>query len=261
VSIAVILVTLLALAALAWVASARQTQGGDMAPGIGRLFGGAEMASSGMDMGSSSAGMSLPLFLGMWVTMMVAMMFPAVAPMVVGHWRLTYRRGGTPLAVVLFASGYLFTWAALGVMAFGAYRALLSFTPNLNARSAALLAGSILMVAGAYQFTPLKSVCLKHCRNPLDFLHHWRPGLAGAARMGVEHGLYCVGCCWGLMLVLFAVGLANLAWMGILAAVIFVEKIAPFGWAARKGVGAGLAVLGGLIVAVPALLGTAVLGG
>jgi predicted metal-binding membrane protein len=117
------------------------------------------------------------------------------------------------------------------------------------------------MVAGAYQFTPLKSVCLKHCRNPLDFLHHWKPGLVGAARMGVEHGLYCVGCCWGLMLVLFAVGLANIAWMGILAAVIFVEKIAPFGWAARKGVGAGLAVLGGLIVAVPALLGASVLGG
>jgi predicted metal-binding membrane protein len=264
-SIAVILVSLVALAALAWVTSARQARGGDMAPGIGRLFGGGpemeSMESTGMDMGSSSTGMALPLFLSMWVTMMVAMMFPAVAPMVIGHWRLTYRRGGSPLAVVLFASGYLFTWAALGVVAFALYRALLSITPTLTARSASLLAGGILLVAGAYQFTPLKSLCLKHCRNPLDFLHHWRPGVAGAARMGVEHGLYCVGCCWGLMLVLFAVGLANLAWMGILAAVIFVEKIAPFGWTARKGVGAALAVLGGLIVAVPALLGADVLGG
>jgi predicted metal-binding membrane protein len=260
-SIAVILVSLVALAAVAWISSARQAQGGDMAPGIGRLFGGTEMEPTDMDMGSSGTGMSLPLFLSMWVTMMVAMMFPAAAPMVVAHWRLTHRRGGSPLAVAFFASGYLFTWAVVGVLAFGLYRALLGFTPTLTARSASLLAGGILLVAGAYQFTPLKSVCLRHCRNPLDFLHHWKPGLAGAARMGVEHGLYCVGCCWGLMLVLFAVGLANLAWMGILAAVIFVEKVAPFGWVAREGVGAGLALLGGVIVAVPALLGAGVMGG
>jgi predicted metal-binding membrane protein len=260
-SIAVILVSLVALAAVAWISSARQAQGGDMAPGIGRLFGGTKMEPPGMDMGSAGTGMSLPLFLSMWVTMMVAMMFPAAAPMVVAHWRLTHRRGGSALAVAFFAWGYLFTWAVVGVLAFGPHRALLRFTPTLTARSASLLAGGILLVAGAYQFTPLKSVCLRHCRNPLDFLHHWKPGLAGAARMGVEHGLYCVGCCWGLMLVLFAVGLANLAWMGILAAVIFVEKVAPFGWVARKGVGAGLALLGGVIVAVPALLGAGVMGG
>lgn len=259
VSVVAILFSLIALAAAAWVSSARQAQGGDMAPGIGRLFGAAE--PMGENMSSSGTPMPLSLFLSMWVTMMVAMMFPAVAPMVVAHWRLTYRRGGGPLGVAFFASGYLFTWAVIGVIAFGLYRALLSFTPTLTARSASLLAGGILVLAGAYQFTPLKSVCLKHCRNPLDFLFHWKPGLAGAARMGLEHGLYCVGCCWGLMLVLFAVGLANLAWMGILATIIFVEKIAPFGWAMRKGVGAGLAMLGAVIVAVPALLTAGPLGG
>lgn len=260
-SVVVILFSLIALAAAAWISSARQARGGDMTPGIGRLFGAAQMEPMGGDMTSSSVAMPLPLFLSMWVTMMVAMMFPAVAPMVVAHWRLTYRRGGSPLAVVLFASGYLLTWAVIGVLAFALYRALLSFAPTLTARSASLLAGGILVLAGAYQFTPLKSVCLKHCRSPLDFLSHWKPGLAGAARMGVEHGLYCVGCCWGLMLVLFAVGLANLAWMGILATIIFVEKVAPFGWAMRKGVGAGLAMLGAVIVAVPALLAAGLLGG
>jgi predicted metal-binding membrane protein len=215
----------------------------------------------GMAMEASSGAMSLPLFLAMWVTMMVAMMFPAAAPMVVAHWRLTYQRGGSPLAVVAFAAAYLVTWAVIGVVAFGLYRGILSVTPGLTARTASLLAGGILLVAGIYQFTPLKALCLKHCRNPLDFLLHWKPGVRGAARMGVEHGLYCVGCCWGLMLVLFAVGLANLVWMGILAAVIFVEKVAPFGWVARKGVGAGLAVLGAVIVTVPALLGIRLLGG
>lgn len=165
-SVVAILFVLIALAAVAWVSSARQARGGEMAPGIGRLFGAAEMEPMGEDMRASGTAMPLPLFLSMWVTMMVAMMFPAVAPMVVAHWRLTYRRGRSPLGVVVFASGYLLAWAVIGVLAFALYRALLSFAPTLTARSASLLAGGFLVLAGAYQFTPLKSVCLKHCRSP-----------------------------------------------------------------------------------------------
>ncbi|MGH2768514.1 MAG: DUF2182 domain-containing protein [Actinomycetota bacterium] len=205
--------------------------------------------------------MNVFLFLSMWVTMMVAMMFPSAAPMVAAHWRLTYQRGGRFATVPLLAAGYLLSWTAVGVVAFALYRAILRLAPSLSLRSASMLAGGILVAAGVYQFTPLKSVCLRHCRNPVEFLAHWKEGLAGAARMGVKHGLYCVGCCWGLMLVLFAVGLANIAWMGFLAAVIFLEKIAPFGWAVRKGVGAGLVVLGGAVVAMPALFAGSLLTG
>jgi predicted metal-binding membrane protein len=224
-----------------------------MSPLLGR---GDAMAPGepGMMADGAMSSMGLPLFLGMWVTMMVAMMFPAVAPMVVGYSRFSRLRNRTRLATPAFVGGYLLAWTLVGLLVFAAYRAALRLTASLSARQAALLLGASLALAGAYQLTRFKSVCLRHCRSPLDFLVHWRPGRNGAVRMGAEHGLFCVGCCWGLMLVLLAVGLTNLAWMALVAAVIFVEKLAPFGWATARVVGAGLLALGAGVVFVPATM-------
>jgi predicted metal-binding membrane protein len=114
----------------------------------------------------------------------------------------------------------------------------------LSPKEAAVLGGVALVLAGAYQLTRYKSVCLRHCRTPLDFMMHWRSGSRGGLRMGVHHGLFCLGCCWGLMLVLLTVGIMNLVWMGLVAAVIFIEKVLPFGWATAKVVGVALVGLG-----------------
>jgi predicted metal-binding membrane protein len=125
---------------------------------------------------------------------------------------------------------------------------------------AALVGGIALVAAGAYQFTPAKTACLTGCRSPIGFLMQWKPGLGGAIRMGSRNGVYCVGCCWGLMLALFVLGLANLAWMGIVAAIIFIEKVTPFGFRAAKAFGVGLVALGLVMIAAPTLLGTGVFG-
>lgn len=108
-----------------------------------------------------------------------------------------------------------------------------------------LIGGGVLVIAGVYQLTPLKYVCLSQCRSPLGFLlQHWQDGTLGAFRMGFHHGAYCLGCCWSLMTVMFVVGTMNLVWMGLLAVVIFLEKIVPHGVALGKGVGIGLIGLG-----------------
>jgi hypothetical protein len=116
-----------------------------------------------------------------------------------------------------------------GLAAFAVYRLLAAAIPVLSHQAKMLLTAAIFLLVGLYQLSRFKSVCLGHCRSPFDFFAHWRPGLRGAARMGVLHGGYCVGCCWALMLIFLTVGVANLAWMGIIAIAIFVEKIAPFG--------------------------------
>ncbi|HXF56465.1 MAG TPA: DUF2182 domain-containing protein [Actinomycetota bacterium] len=259
VSVFVILATLLGVSALAWALTLRQGMGGDMLVGLTSSL---SRASEGMhpEMGMGMA-MGAPLFVGMWATMMVAMMFPSVAPMVLAHWRLSAGRRQGPLAVPLFVGGYLVSWTAIGVAAYGAYRGLLALAPTLSGRAAGMVAGATLTGAGVYQLSRFKTVCLSHCRSPVQFFLHWRPGLAGALRMGVGHGFYCVGCCWGLMLVLFVVGVMNLVWMGVLAAVIFVEKVAPFGWRMAKGVGVALIAAGLGVALFPAVLGTGLLGG
>jgi predicted metal-binding membrane protein len=256
-SAASVLVTLVGFAALAWFMTVRQAGSDSMGMGMSPLLGRGDAmvpSASGMSADGAMASMGLPLFMGMWVTMMVAMMFPSVAPMVVGYSRFSRLRNRTRLATPVFVGGYLLAWTLVGLLAFAAYRALLVATASLSARQAALLAGASLALAGAYQLTRFKTVCLRHCRTPLDFLLHWRAGLGGAARMGAHHGLFCVGCCWGLMLVLLAVGLTNLTWMALVAAVIFDEKLAPFGWATARVVGAALLALGAGVVFVPAAM-------
>jgi predicted metal-binding membrane protein len=249
VSAAAALLVLLGFGGLAWFLTIRHARGNSMTSGMGRLIGQANMA---MDVADPSSPMGLPLFIGMWVTMMGAMMFPAVAPMVIIYSRFSRLRNHTRWGTPVFVGGYLLAWALVGLLFFAIYRGVLVLTASVSARGAALLGGTALVVAGVYQLTRFKSICLRHCRTPLDFLLHWRAGLRGGVRMGFLHGLFCVGCCWGLMLVLLAVGLTNLTWMAMVAAVIFLEKVAPFGWATARVVGIALVVLGAGVAFVPA---------
>jgi predicted metal-binding membrane protein len=204
----------------------------------------AEMhAAMGMsDMASWSPADTVALFL-MWAIMMAGMMLPSAAPiilLVVG----TYRRRGGPLgriSTAAFAGGYLAAWtgfsafAALGQTGLHA-AALLS--SSMTSQSTAL-AGGIFLVAGVYQWAPLKNACLSHCRSPLHFLsEEWREGTAGAFRMGLRHGLFCVGCCWALMTLLFAAGVMNLLWVAAIAALVLVEKLLPRGLLVGRATGA-----------------------
>jgi predicted metal-binding membrane protein len=190
----------------------------------------------GMDAGPGTDLGQLGWFLGMWATMMAAMMLPSAAPMVMLVERVSRdrdggRRRGAALATV-FAAGYLAVWAGFGLVAYGVYRALAGADLSVLSWDGGgrWVAGAVVAAAGVYQLTPLKRICLRHCRSPLHFLlHGWHSGTIGALRMGALHGLYCTGCCWGLMLVLFAVGVMSLPWMIVVALVIFAEKILPFG--------------------------------
>lgn len=194
------------------------------------------------------------LFLIMWTVMMIAMMFPAVMPMAVIFSKVQGKRKSRDHGFIptwVFISGYLLVWALFGVLAyFGDLlvgHLAVSF-PKLQ-EYGSVIGGSALIIAGLYQLTPLKNVCLTHCRSPLHFImHKWREGYLGSLIMGIDHGAYCLGCCWGLMLVLFVVGVMNLAWMGILTLIIFVEKISKHGVVISKVVG-GLLILLGIAMA------------
>jgi predicted metal-binding membrane protein len=241
-----IVAILCGLSLIAWVFTARSSH--RMEAGSPSL---ANPAATGM--AEAMPAMPAPLFLGMWVTMMVAMMFPAVAPIVVIQWRLSRLRNQSAWAVLSFVVGYLLAWTITGVAAFAAYRLSVAAIPMLSRQAALLITAAIFGLAGLYQLSWFKSVCLGHCRSPFAFFAHWKPGLGGAARMGVAHGGYCVGCCWALMLLLLTVGIANLAWMGILAIVIFVEKIAPLGRRIAQATGVALLVVALALVLIPVL--------
>jgi predicted metal-binding membrane protein len=164
-------------------------------------------------------------FLVAWTLMMVAMMLPSSAPML-----LLYRlsAGGTSrgeLRTLAFAAGYFLVWAAVGAIVLLAQR-LLDAAMDPDARPIGVAA--VLVAAGAYQFTPLKTTCLRACQTPADFLvRHWRGGAFGPLRLGVDHGLYCLGCCWALMAVLVAAGGMGLAWVALIALIVLGEKLAP----------------------------------
>jgi predicted metal-binding membrane protein len=233
-STAAVLIVLLSFAALAWLFMLR-TSGDSMTSSLGPGMG--QTDNMGMAEAGPAASMTLPLFLGMWVAMMVAMMFPSVAPMVVIYSRFSAIRNQNRGATAAFVGGYLLAWTPVGLLAFAAYSGSSALTGTLSAREAAVVGGGALLLAGAYQLTRYKAVCLRHCRMPLDFMQHWRSERRGGLQMGLHHGLFCLGCCWGLMLVLLAVGVTNLVWMALVAAVIFIEKVLPFGWATAKAVG------------------------
>jgi predicted metal-binding membrane protein len=164
-------------------------------------------------------------------------------------------RGSVLPAVWVFVSGYLLVWAGFSLAAAlvqaGLEHAAL-LTPMMESASK-WLNGALLVAAGAYQLTPLKDLCLSKCRNPVQFfMTHWRPGTAGALRMGVTHGAYCVGCCWVLMLLLFAVGVMNLAWVAVIAAFVLLEKLLPAGRLVSRLAGAALIALGLAVLAFAA---------
>jgi predicted metal-binding membrane protein len=200
--------------------------------------------------------MTAAVFMAMWTTMMVAMMFPTIAPIVLLH-RLVMRRRGVGVAPTgVFVAGYLLVWAAIGLVPLGV---LIAFRHVSDAATwVPRVGGAVLLVAGAYQFTAWKQACLRACRTPLTFLatHDFGTGAVGTLRAGVSHGAYCFGCCWALMAVLFVVGLMNLAWMAAIAVVFLAEKNWRYGVGLTKVVGTAVAVLGVAVLVHPALLGS-----
>jgi predicted metal-binding membrane protein len=190
----------------------------------------------------------------MWTVMMVGMMAGSAAPVLLlfGSARRSRGARGVPLAVFLFGLGYLLVWTGFSACAALVQWALhqAAMLSPMMAMSSPRLAGAVLVGAGAYQLTPVKGACLTQCRSPLGFLMiNWRNGNTGALQMGIRHGAYCLGCCWALMGVLFAVGVMNLIWVAALTAFVLVEKIAPAGAVVARLAGAAMIVFGVLRVA------------
>jgi predicted metal-binding membrane protein len=208
-----------------------------------------DMAMSGMsaaDWSFASAG----VFLVVWSTMMAAMMLPAAAPMIIVFASAQARRERpTAVPTWIFVSGYLLVWVATGAAVYvlvqvGTETAnLLALTNRTNL--APLLLGFTLVAAGLYQFTPIKRVCLTHCRSPVAFVvQYWRDGWLGAFQMGMRHGAYCLGCCWALFAVLVVAGVMSLAWMLLLTMAVFVEKVLPQGQRISIAIGVAFVTLG-----------------
>jgi len=190
------------------------------------------------------------LMFAMWSIMMVAMMVPSVAPMVllfasVNRRRNARQRPYTPTAV--FLGGYLAVWTAFSLLATAAQWGLqrVALLSAAMAATSAILGGAILLAAGIFQWTPWKNACLTHCRTPMHFLMtEWREGKAGAFLMGWRHGLFCTGCCWALMLLLFVAGVMNLAWVAVLSALVLAEKVLPKAKFVIRSIGVALASVG-----------------
>jgi predicted metal-binding membrane protein len=188
----------------------------------------------------------------MWAVMMVGMMTPSAAPVMLLFAGMHRGRGAQRATSVVFAfgAGYLLVWAAFSVGAALAQWALhrAALLSSALTTSSARLSGTILIAAGVYQLTSLKGACLAHCRSPLGFLlSHWRAGTAGALRMGIEHGTYCVGCCWALMGVLFVVGVMNLLWVAAMTIFVLVEKLGPAGALVARITGVAMIAAGVLV--------------
>ena len=216
----------------------------------------------GMDM---SADMAMPrtqpwgvvdlaLLFVMWAVMMVAMMVPSASPLILlvaaANRKRSERRD--PLVPTgLFLTGYLLVWTAFSAVATAAQWGLHT-TALLSSRmvsASPVLGGLLLLTAGVFQFTPLKQACLTHCRSPLGFvMSHWREGPGGAVRMGLEHGLFCVGCCWVLMALLFVAGVMNLLWVAVISLFVLAEKVLPRGELVGRLGGAALLVAGVVVL-------------
>jgi len=233
---------LLILSALAWVFLIWQAR---------------MMSSQAMGL---TMGMSALLFISIWIVMMVAMMFPTAAPMILMFSKIYTSKRQQELPFVptwVFVSAYLLVWSLCGVVA---YPLAVGFE-QLAGQSmwlmdnAARLGGVVLLLAGLYQLSPLKDICLSKCRTPLQFiLSSWHDGYGGAFRMGLEHGTFCLGCCWLLFVILFPLGIMNLAVMALVTALIFAEKALPIGRQISKLAGVGLIVYGVLVMFLPAAL-------
>src|SRR6266542_3181305 len=215
---------------------------------------------AGMDAGPGTDLGAFGFYVTVWVVMMAAMMFPSVAPMVVAYSRIHRRRaalgrtGAESGATALLVAGYLSSWAVFGMAAYVLFALARSIDNDTFSwhRGGPYLAGAIIVGAAVYQVTPMKDVCLRKCRGPMDFvLGYWRNGYGGALRMGVEHGLWCVGCCWALMAALFALGVMSIGWMLFIAALIAIEKLLPWRALANRGIAVTLLVLGLAVAFAP----------
>ena len=207
---------------------------------------------SGMDSGPWTGLGTFGWFISVWVVMMAAMMFPSVAPTVALYARMSRTRLG-PLA---FVAGYLATWTGAGVIAFLVGVLAGHVLPDLQWEQAGrVLTGATLLVAAAYELTPLKNVCLSKCRSPLGLLlGSWRDGWSGAVRMGMRNGAWCVGCCWALMASLFALGVMSAVWMAVVAGLIALEKLLPWRRTATYGTAVVLLAIGVLVLTAPTAL-------
>jgi predicted metal-binding membrane protein len=223
---------LVAIAALGWVWTAHEMRG--------------------MDAGPWTSLGGLVWFLGVWVVMMAAMMFPSVAPTIALYTRITKER--SPLSPWLFTAGYLLIWTGAGLVA---YLAGIAAAGLLGERlqwdnDGRYLAAATLFVAAAYEVTPLKNLCLSKCRSPLGaLLGSWREGRVGALRMGMRNGAWCVGCCWAIMASLFALGVMSVAWMAFVAVIIAAEKTIPRRQGITYATAAILLGLGVLLLVAP----------
>jgi len=270
----IVLAMLAVLTVVAWVVTLAQMQGMDAMEhgttmpsrtGQGPMPGMPTMG--GMPMGEAARpdpGVRLVAYLGMWTAMMAAMMLPAAAPMILvfGALSRTRReRGDAFVPTWVFVAGYLAVWVGFGAVAWAmgdlgeaiarAYPQVRDLGPRV--------AATAMIAAGLYQLTPLKRHCLAHCRSPLSFLaHHWRPGLGGAWRMGLDHGVYCVGCCWALFALLVLVGLASVPWMGLITLIVCAEKLLPHGRPVTLSVAGLLVALGLLTLFRPDLVAPAI---
>jgi predicted metal-binding membrane protein len=228
-----LVVLLLALAAGAWAVTGDRMDGMDAGPGT-------ELGSLGW-------------FVGVWVTMMAAMMLPSFAPVALMHAR---RRTGSlrPIvATAAFVAAYIGSWAAAGLLGYALFDTARSLEVGFLAWDEAgrYVAGGVLFGAALYQLTAPKEACLRHCRRPGLLLEDWRSGRLGAARMGIEHGGLCIGCCWALMAALFALGVMSLGWMALIAGLIAAEKLLPWKRPAVLGVAMVLAALALAVAIAP----------
>jgi predicted metal-binding membrane protein len=235
-----ILGTLLLLAAASWAVLVVQSRA-DMQNGF-------------------TMGMAASIFLLVWVVMMVAMMFPASAPMVLVFARVQAekRQRGRPFVPTsIFVCGYLLIWLAAGTFGYGS--SLIGERIGANsvwlADNGPRVTGVVLVIAGLYQLTPLKRVCLAGCQSPFSFItSSWREGYGGALHMGLHHGLYCLGCCWLLFVILFPLGMMNIALLAAISGLIFAEKVLPYGNRVTWGAATVLVVYGLAVIIHPALL-------
>ena len=246
----VIFISLISASAVTWIVSGVQQE---------------NMMSSVMAVGDSLDPVAISLFTAIWTAGMAAMMFPAISPMVLLYNRLISNKGNNqnltttilekgnettlksyPLKTILFVGCYLLVWALTGIALLIGWTLVMK---NAQMQNMNVLYGAILVVSGAYQFSPIKNKCLGYCESPMSFfMRRWHDGPSGAIKMGLYHGLYCLGCCWPYFLLMVALGWMNLLWMSLFAAIIFGEKIWKKGiWVARAA-GVGLVIVGILML-------------
>lgn len=241
-----ILAMLIVVAAAAWALLLWQARGMDATMGGNRL----------------TMGMRAPLFLSIWVVMMVAMMFPAAAPMILMFARISAgkrQQGQAFVPAWVFVGAYLAVWALFGALLY-----LLALGAERLARHsmwimdhAAQIGGLLLIIAGVYQLSPLKRACLAKCRSPIAFImSEWRDGFSGALRMGAVHAVYCLGCCWLLFIILFPLGIMNIAAMAVLTLLIYGEKALPAGRRLARLAAVALVIYGLAVMVSPGLLPT-----